>query len=130
MCDINGKNCINKARFFDLIKNGYTEIIKVEAPESYYYGKEIKKALYNPKTMLASDDSGDFYYQSAWCGKNCDSEGRNCEKGVCNINDCPIWHTKFKLVDKKHRFCPIDRFFCILHKHNYAIIKHAVCSIW
>ena len=130
-CDINGKNCLStypngyaKATFFDLIPQGYTDVITVEAPDSLS-GKRTEKALSNPKTKLASDSSGDFYYQGAWCGKNCDSNGRNCANGVCNVQDCPNGYTTFKFVDKLH---PVGGFCISIGPICSVKIKHAVCS--
>lgn len=45
---------------------------------------------YNPNTSISYSIDNDFYIKGKRCGEDCDFEGRNCTKGVCNVADCPI----------------------------------------
>ena len=39
---------------------------------------------YNPNTSISYSIDNDFYINGKRCGEDCDFEGRNCTKGVCN----------------------------------------------
>lgn len=81
-CNLDGKNC----------ETGFCNV------EECSKGFEIKDGkCYNSQTHLAYDKNGNFFrrYKTrykwgefALCGNGCDLDGKNCNKGVCHVDDC------------------------------------------
>lgn len=50
------------------------------------------KVCHNPQTGISYENAyGDvfyFYKDGIYCGNNCDYDGKNCQKGFCNVNNC------------------------------------------
>ena len=80
-CDYDGRNCKGGVCNIADCAKGYTEIKK---------GK-----CYNPELLIyyepINHNNTYFYYgdNADYCGFNCTFDGRNCRKGICNIEDCP-----------------------------------------
>jgi hypothetical protein len=51
-------------------------------------------SCYSPKYNLAygyySKSHISFSYNKETCGTNCEFNGKNCEEGICNIDECPV----------------------------------------
>ena len=76
-CDYDGRNCSEGNCYIDdcARDKGYTEL-----KDTF---------CYNPTTGLSYDLQNGYYYKNGhMCGTNCDYDGRNCNKGICNIEDC------------------------------------------
>ena len=102
-CDIDGKNCIwgiCNVENCD-IENGFTELNKEK--ELGFFGPVKEHWVCNKPSLNLSyfpTSKGTyktFYYKEYFCGRNCDTEGKNCEYeegsrpgiGICNPEDCP-----------------------------------------
>lgn len=86
-CDYNGRNCTKGVCNVEDCITGYTQIKK---------GK-----CYNNKTFLSYYDEN-FYYKDYYCGRVCNSDGSNCNEGICNISDCANGYTEIR----EHWFTP------------------------
>ena len=84
-CDIYGRNCKEGGCHPLRCSKGFQSTTNT-------WGKYI---CYNPKTLLAYDKNLLFTHDEFVCGEKCDVNGRNCQKGVCNVKDCLPGYTKF-----------------------------------
>ncbi len=105
-CD-NGYTQLKKGKFKDSTfpsnKTGGPDIFvclvnAFEHNETIRTGSAEHLACYNPNLNIAyfkearwnkSNISKVFSVDNEVCGINCDSEGKNCEVGLCNVESCP-----------------------------------------
>jgi len=92
-CDKFGRNCekgICNPKDCN-VKNGYTSI------SSTGKGLNYKVVCLNKSTNMSYSVYSDynitsFFINNIYCGENCNINGQNCKRGLCNVNDCDIEH--------------------------------------
>ncbi len=88
-CNDNGRNCEEGICNVLDCADGYTEMKKGKC----YNPKKLLSYEYDKKTGYLNHNIT-FYYEDFRCGFDCNFNGRRCQRGICNIEDCPKGYKK------------------------------------